>query len=112
MLGSPVNRIKITGFSASAALTRSPNLTLSQRLKEYINHLTFLTIMYSIDVAFWASRLRQYAYLKFARWGLLRWGGGSGEGGDGSGFEDELERGMKEMARSFGVKADSRVFEG
>ncbi|THH10864.1 hypothetical protein EW146_g8234 [Bondarzewia mesenterica] len=32
MLGSPVNHIKITGFSASTAHTRAPHLTLVQRI--------------------------------------------------------------------------------
>lgn len=109
MLGSPVNRIKITGFAASAALTQTPNLTFSQRLKEYYRHLTFLTIIYSIDAFFWATRLRQYALLLFARWGVKLWPTGEVEA---SGFEDSLEKEMREMAKSMGVKADMRAFEG
>lgn len=110
MLGSPVNRIKITGFSASAALTRSPNLTFPQRLREYAHHLTFLFVIYSMDVAFWASRMRQYMRLKLMKWGVgsRLWSIGEGE----EGFEDELERGMRDMARSFGVKTDRGMFDG
>ncbi|THH21361.1 hypothetical protein EW146_g173 [Bondarzewia mesenterica] len=100
MLGSPVNRIKITGFSASTALTRAPHLTLVQRIREYWHHLVFLTVVYSIDAAFWVSRAKQ--------WLRALW---SGE--EGLGFEDELEKSMREIAKkNFGVEMDSTTFAG
>ena len=59
MLGSPVNRIRITGEWASKSLTADPTLSRSQRLHEYLSYLAFLFVTFTIDLAFYASRLRQ-----------------------------------------------------
>ncbi|KAG6331736.1 hypothetical protein ID866_7355 [Astraeus odoratus] len=99
VLGSPVNRIKITAYWASRSLTKMANLTLQQRLKEYWHDTSFRLIMFSIDLAFWTSKLRQW---------VLAWFGRSGEG-----FEDELERTMRSFAKSaFGVDVEPGVFAG
>ncbi|KIJ67289.1 hypothetical protein HYDPIDRAFT_84650 [Hydnomerulius pinastri MD-312] len=98
-LGSPVNRIKITGYWASRSLTTSANLTFTQRAREYWHYLTFRGIMFSIDLAFWASKTRQWVR---AMLGLSNMG-----------FEDELERSMRGFAKSaFGVDVAPGAFEG
>ncbi|KAG8215826.1 ABC1 family-domain-containing protein [Butyriboletus roseoflavus] len=56
VLGSPVNRIKITGYWASASLITSENLTLTERAKEYWHYLVFRGVMLSIDFMFWTSQ--------------------------------------------------------
>ncbi|OBZ69637.1 ABC1 family protein C10F6.14c [Grifola frondosa] len=98
-LGSPVNRIRITGSWASQSLAAAPNLSWTRRFHEYIHHLIFLVVIFSIDVAFWTTRLKQWIKLKVG----LR----------GEGFEDELERMMRDFAKSnFGVEIAEGVFEG
>ncbi|EIW54588.1 atypical/ABC1/ABC1-B protein kinase [Trametes versicolor FP-101664 SS1] len=99
--GSPVNRIRITGYWASRSLATSPSLGLAERARELGRHIVFLAIMFSIDTVFWATRVRQWFA---ARFGRLR-------GGDG--FEDELERTMRDFAKSnFGVDIPENVFDG
>ena len=99
VLGSPVNRIKITGYWASRSLTTSLDLTLRQRVKEYWHDVAFRVVMFSIDLAFWTSKLRQW----FKR--IL--------GRTSEGFEDELERSMRGFAKSaFGVDVAPGVFSG
>lgn len=99
MFGSPVNRIRITGEWASRSLTRDPGLSRKQRLREYVGYLGFVLITLSIDLAFWAARTRQ--------WISLRLGWASG------GFEDELERTMRGIAKTnFGVDIAETAFEG
>ncbi|KAJ6607914.1 ABC1 family-domain-containing protein [Mycena sp. CBHHK59/15] len=102
-LNSPVNRIKITGFAASRALTRSSisHASLHVRLREYYHYLVFRTVMLSIDIAFWISRTRQWM------WRVL------GLGHDGLGFEDEIERSVRGLAKSsFGMDVGADVFDG
>ncbi|KAK7053810.1 ABC1 domain-containing protein [Favolaschia claudopus] len=100
-LGSPVNRIKITGFYASRALTRTSHADLSKRLAEYYHYAFFRAVMLSIDVVFWISRTRQWF------WNAL------GVEVDGGGFEDELERSMRGMAKnSFGMDIGADAFDG
>lgn len=99
LFGSPVNRIRITGEWASRSLTADPSLSRSQRLREYIGYFSFLLVTFTIDLAFYASRLRQ--------WISLRLGRASG------GFEDELERTMRGFAKTnFGVDIAETAFEG
>lgn len=99
MLGSPVNRIRITGEWASKSLTADPRLSMAQRLREYVGYLGFLTVMISIDFVFYATRLRQWVSLK------MGWASNS--------FEDELERTMRGFAKSnFGVDIGETAFEG
>ncbi|KAJ7123148.1 ABC1 family-domain-containing protein [Mycena epipterygia] len=101
-LNSPVNRIKITGFEASRALTRStPHASLRTRLHEYYHHLVFRSVMFSLDVAFWVARTRQWL------WRVL------GLGRDGMGFEDEIERSVRGLAKSsFGMDVGADAFDG
>ncbi|KAJ6579517.1 ABC1 family-domain-containing protein [Mycena vulgaris] len=101
-LGSPVNRIKITGFAASRALTRStPHASFGQRLHEYYHYTVFRTVMLSLDVAFLLARTRQWL------WRVL------GLGRDSMGFEDEIERSVRGLAKSsFGMDVGADAFDG
>jgi aarF domain-containing kinase len=101
-LGSPVNRIKITGFAASRALTRrTTSVDLRTRLAEYYHYVFFRAVMFSIDLAFWVARTRQWV------WHAL------GLGRDGMGFEDEIERSVRGIAKSsFGMDVGADVFDG
>lgn len=99
VLGSPVNRIKITAYWASRSLTTTTNLTFRQRMREYWRYMSFRIIMFSIDLAFWASKVRQWIRTLF--------------GMASEGFEDELERNMRGFAKSaFGVDVAPGVFSG
>lgn len=99
VLGSPVNRIKITGYWASCSLTTSLNLTFRQQVKEFWRDIAFRAIMFSIDLAFWTSKLRQWVK--------------SISGRNSEGFEDELERHMRSVAKNmFGVDVAPGVFTG
>ncbi|KIY72330.1 ABC1-domain-containing protein [Cylindrobasidium torrendii FP15055 ss-10] len=97
--GAPVNRIKITGFWASSALTKRTGLTVRERLREYVGYAFFRWIMFSVDVAFWAARTREWV-MRF--WGRTAWN-----------FEDEVERSMQAFAKdSFGVDVGPGAFGG
>ncbi|KAF9466710.1 atypical/ABC1/ABC1-B protein kinase [Collybia nuda] len=99
-LGSPVNRIKITGFWASRSLSQIPNISFTQRAREYWHHLIFRGIMLSLDIAFWKSRLTQWVR------GLLGLR-------PGFGFEDEMERSMRGFAKAnLGVDVAPGAFAG
>ncbi|KAG5652944.1 hypothetical protein H0H81_003021 [Sphagnurus paluster] len=99
-LGSPVNRIKITGFWASRSLSQRPNLSITQRLREYWHHLIFRAVMLSLDIVFWKN--------KAALWVRKRLGLRPGVG-----FEDELESSMRGFAKSnLGVDVAPGAFEG
>lgn len=92
-LGSPVNRIKITGMWASRALVESPDLPLSEKIKNYGRHVVFRFVLLSTDVWFWVTKVKQW----------LGWSGG---------MEDELEAQMQHMAKDMGVELSSNPFEG
>ncbi|EEP78898.1 conserved hypothetical protein [Uncinocarpus reesii 1704] len=92
-LGSPVNRIKIMGIWASRALVESPDLPLSEKIKNYGRHIVFKFVLLSSDVFFYFYKIRQILGL-------------------GGGMEDELEAQMKHMARDMGVELSQPVFEG
>ena len=93
-LGSPVNRIKITGLWASRALVDSPDLSLRQRAANVWGHVVFRLVLFGSDLVFWTSRLRQ----------LVGWG---------RGMEDDMEAQMRGIAKdSFGVDLNHGVFEG
>ncbi|KAH7909013.1 ABC1 family-domain-containing protein [Hygrophoropsis aurantiaca] len=99
--GSPVNRIKITSYWASQSLARDPDLSFTQRMREYYHDITFRTIMFSFDLVFWASKARQWIRraLRLSR--------------AGEGFEDELERSMRKFAKTtLGVDVAPGAFEG
>ncbi|KAH7073330.1 ABC1 family-domain-containing protein [Paraphoma chrysanthemicola] len=92
-LGSPVNRIKITGLWASRALVESKDLKYSERLSNWVKHLRFRCVLVLTDVAFFWSRIKQLT-------------------GFGLGMEDDIEERMKVMAKDFGVELNHGVFEG
>jgi aarF domain-containing kinase len=92
-LGSPVNRIKITGLWASRALVESKDLSYSQRWSNWVKHLRFRAVLVLTDFAFLWSRVKQVT-------------------GFGRGMEDDIEERMKAMAKDFGVELNHGVFEG
>ncbi|KAI4620544.1 uncharacterized protein J4E87_007232 [Alternaria ethzedia] len=92
-LGSPVNRIKITGLWASRALIESKDLSVSQRWKNWIQHLRFRFVLTLSDAVFLWSKLKQLV-------------------GVGGGMEDDIEAHMRVMAKDFGVDLQHGVFEG
>lgn len=92
-LGSPVNRIKITGNWASRALVESPDLSWSEKWANFGRHIVFKFVLLSSDVVFYTSKVRQWL-------------------GVGGGMEDDMEKQMKHIAKDFGVELNHSVFEG
>lgn len=92
-LGSPVNRIKITGLWASRALAESRDLPVSERLRNWVKHLKFRFVLLGSDAVWW------YAWVK-QKLGL------------GGGMEEEIEAQMKVMAKDMGIELNHGVFEG
>ncbi|KAK5063075.1 hypothetical protein LTR84_005151 [Exophiala bonariae] len=92
-LGSPVNRIKITGNWASRALTENRDLSFSERWKFYGSHLMFKVVLFATDAFWWYSWLKQ----RF---------------GKGKGMDDEMEEQMRKMMKDYGVEMNHNVFEG
>ncbi|PGH14381.1 Atypical/ABC1 protein kinase [Polytolypa hystricis UAMH7299] len=92
-LGSPVNRIKITGLWASRALVESPDLPLPEKIKNFGRHIVFRLVLLSSDIVFWISKIKQFL-------------------GRGRGMEDEIEAQMQSMAREMGVELNQNIFEG
>jgi aarF domain-containing kinase len=78
-LGSPVNRVKITGTWASRALAESREGSWGERWGEYGKHLLFRAVLLSTDFWFYWSKLKQ----------AVGWG---------KGMDDDLEEGMRRMA--------------
>lgn len=99
LLGSPVNRIRLTGEWASRSLAIDPKLAVTERLREDVGYLLFRVVMASIDIIFYYTRLRQWVSLLF--------------GWNTRSFEDELERTMRGFAKdNFGVEITEAAFEG
>lgn len=92
-LGSPVNRIKITGNWASLALTESPDLPWRERMRNLAGHMVFKLVLFASDVWFYGSKVRQFF-------------------GRGGGMEDDMEQSMAKMAKDYGVELNHSVFEG
>lgn len=93
-LGSPVNRIKITGMWASRALVDNPDLSWYERWKNLGQHIVFRLVLLSSDLIFYTSRIRQMLGL-------------------GKGMEDDLEAQMRSVAKgAFGVDLNHSVFDG
>ncbi|KAI9841628.1 MAG: hypothetical protein M1837_000475 [Sclerophora amabilis] len=93
-LGSPVNRIKITGNWASRALVESPDLTYREKFRNFGRHLVFKFVLFGSDVVFYASKMRQFF-------------------GFGGGMEDDMEAHLKVIAKgTFGVDLNHNVFDG
>ena len=88
-MGSPVNRIKLTGLWASRALVDDPHLTFRERVKFLGGHVVFRTVLLGSDVYFWYSKVRQWLGL-------------------GGGMEDEIEAQMRTMAKGMGVELQHR----
>jgi len=105
--GSPVNRVKITGYWASRSLVRNRSLSFSERFKEWYFDLVFRSVMLTLDLAFYKSRFMSWLSNIRMRFNL---GGSSANGG---GFEDELERSMRGFAKdSLGIDVNMSAFEG
>ena len=93
-LGSPVNRIKMTGAWASRSLVDDKNLSFSERFANGWRHLLFKFVLFSSDIVFYTSKLRQWF-------------------GFGDGMEDDMEKQMRSIAKDqFGVELQHSVFEG
>ena len=100
MYASPVNRIRITGYWASRSLVTSPKLTIKDRLRELVSHVVFLSVMFSLDVLFYATRVRQWLARRLGRASAVS-------------FEDALERSMRDFAKStLGIDVPAGVFAG
>jgi aarF domain-containing kinase len=93
-MGSPVNRIKITGLWASRALVETPGLSFKDRFTNFCRHMLFRFSLFMSDMVWWTARLRQMV-------------------GRGQGMEDDIEEQMKSMAkRDFGVELNHQLFDG
>lgn len=92
-LGSPVNRVKITGLWASRALAEQRGAGLRERWREYARHVVFRAVLVGTDLVFWWAKVRQWLGL-------------------GRGMDDDLEEGMRRMAEGMGVELQHGVFEG
>ena len=92
-LGSPVNRIKITGSWASKALSEDANLTFRQRIRYYGSHILFQTVLFTTDLYFYYAKIKQFF-------------------GRGKGMDDDIEEHMRQMASDYGVEMQHGVFEG
>ncbi|KAL3464303.1 ABC1 family-domain-containing protein [Aspergillus heterothallicus] len=92
-LGSPVNRVKITGLWASRALIESPDLPFAEKIRNLGRHLLFRVVLFSSDVFFYFTKVRQFLHL-------------------GGGMEDDLEAQMQSVAKDMGVELNHSVFEG
>lgn len=99
MFGAPVNRIRITGYWASRSLATRPYISFGARIREYVRYTTFLSVMFSIDIAFWTTKFRQWILQKV--------------GVQSPSFEDELEKTMRGFAESnLGLRISPSAFEG
>lgn len=93
-LGSPVNRIKMTGNWASRSLVDARDLSFSERFVNGWRHLLFKFVILGTDFVFYGSKIRQWL-----GWGL--------------GMEDEMEKQLRYIAKDqFGVELQHSVFEG
>ncbi|PLB52609.1 putative unusual protein kinase [Aspergillus steynii IBT 23096] len=92
-LGSPVNRVKITGTWASRALVESPDLPVGEKVRNLGRHMLFRVVLFTSDVYFWFTKVKQFLHL-------------------GGGMEDEIEKQMQGMARDMGVDLNQNVFDG
>jgi len=93
-LGSPVNRIKMTGYWASRSLVDSPDLSWRERWTNSWRHLLFRFVLFGSDLVFYTSKIKQYF-------------------GFGQGMEDDMERQLKFIAKdTFGVELNHSPFDG
>ncbi|EXJ70326.1 Atypical/ABC1 protein kinase [Cladophialophora psammophila CBS 110553] len=92
-LGSPVNRIKITGNWASRALSEDQQLTFVERWRFFGSHLMFKLVLWASDAFFWYAKLKQAL-------------------GKGKGMDDDVDQLMRGMAKDYGIEINHSVFEG
>jgi len=93
-LGSPVNRIRLTGYWASRALVDAPDLKWRERIANRWGHAKFEFAMWLTDVVFWISKVRQWLGL-------------------GTGMEADMEAQLRVIAKdTFGVELQHDIFEG
>ncbi|KAJ5198221.1 uncharacterized protein N7498_007338 [Penicillium cinerascens] len=92
-LGSPVNRVKITGTWASRALVESPDLPLSEKIRNLGRHVIFRIVLVTSDIWFYWAKIRQFFHL-------------------GGGMEDDIEAQMQSMAKEMGVELNQNLFDG
>ena len=71
----------------------SLDLPFGEKVKNFGRHLIFKFVLFSTDVVFYGSKIRQF-------FGL------------GGGMEDEIENQMRHMAKDFGVELNHGVFDG
>ncbi|PPQ72125.1 hypothetical protein CVT26_006865 [Gymnopilus dilepis] len=127
--GSPVNRIKITGYWASRSLTRLTSTSLlsslslrhpSQTLRalsvyfrEWYHHLVFRAVMLRLDLSFYKARF--VLWLREIGDGLPWFLGGTDARGRRrrGGFEEEIEKTMRGFAKdSLGIEVAEDAFSG
>lgn len=102
-LGSPVNRISITAKWASRSLSSLPNQTLPQRIRNSLSHIRFLFTVGLLDFGFWAFEVRRWIVSGF----------GLRNNVSSLGFEDEIQRNLKLMAKeNFGIEINEAAFNG
>ena len=92
-LGSPVNRIKITGMWASRALVESPDLSFPERVRNLGRHVVFRMVLFGSDLVFFWSRVRQ----------VFGWG---------QGMDADIEEGMRKQFKGMGIELQHNLFEG
>jgi len=116
LMGSPVNRVKLTALAASRGLLlaevvenrhklpRSSSSSSSilridgwrETFRAYWKYAIFRLVVLGSDLIFLAIRVRQILSL-----------------GNGDSFEDEIEKRMKSMAKEdFGIDLNNSVFDG
>ncbi|KAF8966801.1 ABC1 family-domain-containing protein [Flammula alnicola] len=106
--GSPVNRIKVTGFWASRSQVRNTNLPFVERVKEWWHHLTFQAAMLHLDLIFWKSRF--FSWLRNLR-AHFHLGVVSAKGA--AGFEEEIEKSVRTFAKdNLGIDVGDTAFAG
>jgi aarF domain-containing kinase len=92
-LGSPVNRIKITGYWASRSLSEDANLSWSERWRFYGSHMVFRVVLLASDAYFYFSKMKQFF-------------------GRGRGMDDDMDEAMRRMAKDYGIEMQHGVFDG
>ena len=92
-LGSPVNRIKITGNWAARALSEDKRLTFSDRWRYYGSYLFMQFVLLGSDAFFYYSKFKQFL-------------------GRGKGMDDDMEQHMAKIAKDYGVDVNHGVFDG
>ncbi len=132
VLGSPVNRLNILAKHAASALIspHTPSLArvffprstavqthIGERFREWMSDrfafVKFRLVLFVLDTAFITSQLKHWTRFLFKRplqaLGLKR----TDPNLEGKGFEDDLEKSMRKMARDeFGVELDEGAFMG